>query len=58
MAGSMSLGAVLYEMTTGRKPFHGETAVALFDEILHKEPASPSSLNRELLRDFDRIIVR
>jgi TolB-like protein len=53
-----SLGAVLYEMATGKKPFYGETAVALFDEILHKTPAPASSLNREMPAEFDKIIIR
>jgi serine/threonine protein kinase len=53
-----SLGAVLYEMATGTRPFQGETAAGLFDEVLHKAPPAPSSLNPELPRDFDRIIGR
>jgi serine/threonine protein kinase len=53
-----SLGAVLYEMATGKKPFQGETPARLFDQILHEGPASPSSLNKELPGDFDKIIAR
>jgi serine/threonine protein kinase/lipoprotein NlpI len=51
-----SLGAVIYEMSTGRKAFQGETPAGLFDEILHKPPASPSHSNSELSSSFDRII--
>jgi predicted esterase len=33
-----SLGVVLYEMFAGRRPFDGDTAGAITDEILHKNP--------------------
>ncbi|HWL84444.1 MAG TPA: serine/threonine-protein kinase, partial [Polyangiaceae bacterium] len=35
-----SLGAVLYEMATGRKPFEGKGAVELLSATLHDEPAA------------------
>ncbi len=53
-----SLGAVLYEIATGKRPFQGETPAGLFDEILHKAPAAPSSLNSELPGDIERVIVQ
>jgi serine/threonine protein kinase len=34
-----SLGAVMYEMCTGRPPFAGLTTAVIFDGILHQEPA-------------------
>ncbi|MEP7027151.1 MAG: protein kinase [Candidatus Eisenbacteria bacterium] len=33
-----SLGAVLYEMATGRRPFRGSTAVEVVGKILHQDP--------------------
>ena len=33
-----SFGAVIYEMVTGRKPFVGESSVAILAKILHDDP--------------------
>jgi eukaryotic-like serine/threonine-protein kinase len=40
-----SLGAVLYEMSTGQSAFNGNTSAVVFDAILNRTPASPSSIN-------------
>jgi serine/threonine protein kinase len=51
-----SLGTVLYEMATGRQAFDGATSAVIFDAILNREPAPPSSLNPELPLKFEEII--
>ena len=51
-----SLGAVLYEMATGRRAFAGTTSAAIHDGILNRTPPSPLGLNPELPARFEEII--
>ncbi len=53
-----SLGIVLYEMVTGKRPFEGEHEAALFYSIVHSDPAPPSSSNAHVSRDLERIILK
>ncbi|MCE9525828.1 MAG: protein kinase [Planctomycetales bacterium] len=52
-----SLGTVLYQMITGRKPFQGGTR-ALMHQILHDEPTAPRKIKREIPRDLETICLR
>ncbi|MFZ3217033.1 MAG: protein kinase [Candidatus Acidiferrales bacterium] len=51
-----SFGAVLYEVTTRRTPFPGDTTGIVFDAILNREPVPPSRLNPELAPKLEEII--
>jgi len=53
-----ALGAVLYELLTGRPPFDAESLPALRDKILHQDPTPPSRLNPHLNAGYDRIVAR
>jgi non-specific serine/threonine protein kinase len=53
-----SLGAVLYEMTTGRQAFRGDTAAVLFNEILSGQPAPAKSTNPALPAAIEPVLEK
>lgn len=53
-----SLGVVMYEMTTGRPPYDGESPVAVAIQHINGKPALPSSLNPNIPGGLEQIVVR
>src|SRR5690348_1939728 len=53
-----SFGAVLYEMTTGRQAFNGETAAIIFHKILAEDATPASRINPEVPSELERILNR
>jgi serine/threonine protein kinase/tetratricopeptide (TPR) repeat protein len=53
-----SFGVVLYEMITGRQSFPGNSTAVVFDGILNRDPAPPSSINPSLPPELDRIVFK
>jgi eukaryotic-like serine/threonine-protein kinase len=53
-----SLGVVLYEMSTGKKPFATGNVITTLDAVLNQKPVSPLTLNPALPVDFEGIVGR
>jgi len=51
-----SFGVVLYEMSTGKKPFSGTNIVTTLDSVLHQKPAPPSKWNPGVPTELESII--
>lgn len=52
-----ALGAILYELLTGRAPFHGETPTETLLQVIHHEPVSPVRFNAKAPRDLVSICL-
>jgi Tol biopolymer transport system component len=53
-----SLGAVMYEMVTGRPAFSGGTASAILKAILNDAPSSPRTINPSIPVSLERLVMR
>lgn len=53
-----ALGVVLYEMSTGRRPFTAELQPQLIDDILHRPPPLPRDVNPKIPIELEQIILK
>jgi serine/threonine-protein kinase len=53
-----SLGAVIYEMLSGRAPFEGETAADIIGALIHKEPQLLSILVPNIPAELQHIVSK
>src|SRR4051812_12329930 len=51
-----SFGVVLYEMSTGKKPFTGANSLVTLDAVLHAKPTPPRDLNPKIPIELEGII--
>jgi serine/threonine protein kinase len=51
-----SFGVVMYEMSTGKKPFSGKNSLMTLDAVLHTKPIPPAEVNPNVPVELEGII--
>jgi serine/threonine protein kinase len=51
-----ALGAVLYEMASGKRPFEGKSQISLASSILEKDPEPITSINNQIPPSFEHLL--
>jgi serine/threonine-protein kinase len=53
-----SLGVILYELLTGRRPFSGDTFPSLMFAIIKEDPSPPSLVDPSISKAWDAIVMK
>jgi tRNA A-37 threonylcarbamoyl transferase component Bud32 len=53
-----AIGAVLYDVLTGRPPFQGDSAAVTLQKVLTEEPSRPRKLNASIPHDLETICLK